>query len=141
MKILMFGWEFPPHISGGLGTASYGLTKGLSNFSDLELIFVVPKLFGDEDAGVAKLVGAGDVKMDFEKRYSNNIFSENSTSLISEKIDLDETYTIDEVFNNVTKIEINSVLTPYLQPDNFEAYLKNIRVFFTWNMVDTSTYH
>ena len=24
----MFGWEFPPHIAGGLGTASYGLTKG-----------------------------------------------------------------------------------------------------------------
>ena len=20
MKVLMFGWEFPPHISGGLGT-------------------------------------------------------------------------------------------------------------------------
>ena len=28
MKVLMFGWEFPPHILGGLGTASYGLTKG-----------------------------------------------------------------------------------------------------------------
>ena len=28
MKILMFGWEFPPHISGGLGTACYGLVKG-----------------------------------------------------------------------------------------------------------------
>lgn len=55
MKVLMFGWEFPPHISGGLGTASYGLTKGLSKIEDLELIFVVPKLFGDEDAGVAKL--------------------------------------------------------------------------------------
>lgn len=27
MKVLMFGWEFPPHILGGLGTASYGLTK------------------------------------------------------------------------------------------------------------------
>ena len=25
MKVLMFGWEFPPHILGGLGTASYGL--------------------------------------------------------------------------------------------------------------------
>ena len=27
MRVLMFGWEFPPHISGGLGTASYGLTN------------------------------------------------------------------------------------------------------------------
>lgn len=28
MNALMFGWEFPPHILGGLGTASYGLTRG-----------------------------------------------------------------------------------------------------------------
>jgi len=39
----MFGWEFPPHISGGLGTASYGLTKGMATLDDLEVIFVVPK--------------------------------------------------------------------------------------------------
>lgn len=30
MKVLMFGWEFPPYISGGLGTACYGMTKGLA---------------------------------------------------------------------------------------------------------------
>jgi hypothetical protein len=29
MRVLMLGWEFPPYISGGLGTACYGLTKGL----------------------------------------------------------------------------------------------------------------
>ena len=34
MKVLMFGWEFPPHILGGLGTASYGLTKGMSQQED-----------------------------------------------------------------------------------------------------------
>ena len=25
----MFGWEYPPHILGGLGTASFGITEGL----------------------------------------------------------------------------------------------------------------
>ena len=39
MKVLMFGWEFPPHILGGLGTASYGITKGLSEQSDMEITF------------------------------------------------------------------------------------------------------
>ena len=29
MKVLMFGWEFPPKILGGLAVASYGITKGL----------------------------------------------------------------------------------------------------------------
>ena len=30
MRVLMLGWEFPPHISGGLGTACYGITQGLT---------------------------------------------------------------------------------------------------------------
>ena len=30
MNALMFGWEFPQHITGGLGTACYGITKGLA---------------------------------------------------------------------------------------------------------------
>ena len=33
----MFGWEFPPHITGGLGTACFGLTKGLVKQPDLAL--------------------------------------------------------------------------------------------------------
>lgn len=61
MRVLMFGWEFPPNISGGLGTACYGLTKGLSSFSDVNVTFVVPKVFGGEDTRNIKLIGAGDV--------------------------------------------------------------------------------
>lgn len=57
MKVLMFGWEFPPHILGGLGTASYGMTKGLSQVDDMEITFCVPKLHGDEDHSFAKLIG------------------------------------------------------------------------------------
>jgi hypothetical protein len=58
MRVLMFGWEFPPHISGGLGTASYGLTKGMATFGDLDVIFVVPKSWGDEDQSIVRLIGA-----------------------------------------------------------------------------------
>ena len=61
MKVLMFGWEFPPHITGGLGTACYGLTKALSVYRDLDITFVVPKAFGDEDKTVAKFIGAEHV--------------------------------------------------------------------------------
>ena len=49
MKALMFGWEFPPHILGGLGTASYGLTRGMAQQEDMEITFVIPKPWGDED--------------------------------------------------------------------------------------------
>ncbi len=63
MKVLMFGWEFPPYISGGLGTACYGLTKGLISFGDINLTFVVPKSYGDEDIQGMKLIGANEVKL------------------------------------------------------------------------------
>ena len=42
LKVLMFGWEFPPHNSGGLGTACFGLTKALSQ-NGTEITFVLPK--------------------------------------------------------------------------------------------------
>jgi glycosyltransferase involved in cell wall biosynthesis len=61
MKVLMFGWEFPPHISGGLGTACYGLTRGLSHIPDLEVLFVVPKAYGDEDQRSINLIGANNI--------------------------------------------------------------------------------
>lgn len=55
MKVLMLGWEYPPHISGGLGTACEGLTIGLSRH-DVDILFVVPSLYGGERAGHMQLV-------------------------------------------------------------------------------------
>lgn len=57
MKVLMFGWEFPPHILGGLGTASYGMTRGLSKQEDMDIVFCIPKPWGDEDQSFVKLIG------------------------------------------------------------------------------------
>lgn len=58
MKALMFGWEFPPHILGGLGTASYGLTKGMHNCGNMDITFVIPKPWGDEERDFANIIGA-----------------------------------------------------------------------------------
>lgn len=66
MKALMFGWEFPPHILGGLGTACYGLTKGLSLQQDMEMTFVLPKPWGDEDQSFMKIIGANMVPIVYE---------------------------------------------------------------------------
>src|SRR5687768_3371189 len=49
IRVLMLGWEYPPHISGGLGTACEGLTRALSPL-DLDIDFVVPALYGVEHA-------------------------------------------------------------------------------------------
>ena len=56
----MFGWEFPPHISGGLGTACYGLTRGLME-QGADVLFVVPRLFGDEDTNHFRLLSASEI--------------------------------------------------------------------------------
>lgn len=53
----MFGWEFPPHLSGGLGTACHGLATALKE-QDVRLLFVVPKARGDESI---PLISASDV--------------------------------------------------------------------------------
>ena len=41
MRVFMLGWEFPPHISGGLGTACYGMTRGLDEVG-VRVCFVLP---------------------------------------------------------------------------------------------------
>ena len=80
MKALMFGWEFPPHILGGLGTASYGLTKGMAECGDMDITFVIPKPRGDEDKSFAHIVGAGntpvawrDVNWDYVQNRLGNV--------------------------------------------------------------------
>lgn len=95
MKVLMFGWEFPPNISGGLGTACYGLTKGLSTFDDVDVTFVVPKVFGDEDKSTINLIGAGDV------------------SITNSKISLEE------FGKSIDYFEVNSKLVPYVDPEDY----------------------
>ncbi len=77
MNVLMFGWEFPPHISGGLGTACYGLTRGLAGLKNTGVLFVVPKAFGDEDQSIIQLIGANKVPIT-QKEYQ---FSESNNSI------------------------------------------------------------
>jgi len=47
MNIFMLGWEFPPFISGGLGTACYGLTRALDDLGH-HVIFVLPQAVSPE---------------------------------------------------------------------------------------------
>ncbi len=55
----MLGWEYPPHISGGLGTACEGLSKALARLG-VDIDFVVPHLFGGENAAHMNLIGSLD---------------------------------------------------------------------------------
>ena len=95
MRVLMFGWEFPPHISGGLGTASFGLTKGMSTLDDLEVIFVVPKVWGDEDQTRVRLIGANQIPVAFKQVFYKGFR------------------------HPIEKIEVSSKIVPYTDPEDF----------------------
>lgn len=71
----MFGWEFPPHILGGLGTASYGLTRGMAQQPDMEITFVIPKPWGDEDQSFLKIIGACNVPVVWKENDWNYVNS------------------------------------------------------------------
>ncbi|MCJ7730141.1 MAG: glycosyltransferase family 4 protein [Sedimentisphaerales bacterium] len=58
MRVLMLGWEFPPFISGGLGTACYGLTKALDQMG-VEITFVLPTMVQSRYATHVKLLTPG----------------------------------------------------------------------------------
>ena len=60
MKVFMLGWEFPPFISGGLGTACYGLTKAMSNLGT-EIVFVLPTMLEGDFASHVELISPGGV--------------------------------------------------------------------------------
>ena len=96
MRVLMFGWEFPPHIAGGLGTACYGLTRGLAR-NGVEVIFVVPKAYGDEDQRFIRVVNASDVDAVYTAGESDS-----------------------EIWKHVKFMEINSNMGPYISPEQFE---------------------
>ena len=66
MRVLMLGWEFPPFISGGLGTACYGLTKALSG-RGVRVTFVLPKAIGAEHRGSQRAGGRALTQADHVK--------------------------------------------------------------------------
>ena len=94
----MFGWEFPPHISGGLGTACFGLTKGLAKHQ-VDIRFVVPKAYGDENQESVRLVNASDVTVNMK----------------------DSVYK--EYWKRIEYMEIGSNIIPYVSPEEFSRIL------------------
>ena len=60
LRVLMLGWEFPPFITGGLGTACYGLTRALDR-QNVEVTFVLPKTVPADSASHVRLVSPGSI--------------------------------------------------------------------------------
>lgn len=63
----MLGWEFPPHNSGGLGTACLGLTQALAS-QDVDLTFVLPRKIEVKDPKV-KFLFADDERFKVKLKF------------------------------------------------------------------------
>ena len=80
MKVLMFGWEYPPHVFGGLATANYGISQGLHAQGDMDITLCLPHPFGDEDRSACNIVAMNavpiawrDVSADYVRERVGNI--------------------------------------------------------------------
>jgi glycogen synthase len=102
-NILMFGWEFPPHISGGLGTACLGLTMALQK-ENCNILFVVPRAMGDEPI---PLINASGVLVD--PQWQENTWQTKS-----------------EIPGSIQLIVIPASVLPYGHQEQSHESLKNI---------------
>lgn len=105
MRVLMFGWEFPPHISGGLGTACFGLTRALAK-TGVEILFVVPRLKEAPAAGHLRLLSASGtaVSASILRRFER---------------------TVREIWEDRLTIRpIESILFPYATPESYAEHLR-----------------
>ncbi len=100
MRVFMLGWEFPPFISGGLGTACYGLTKAMNTLG-LKVTFVLPKMVEDQYATHVKLLSPASL----------------TDASVTTSFKIDE-------LKNVTFEAINSPLRPYSTPTSYQERME-----------------
>lgn len=98
MRILMFGWEFPPVISGGLGTACYEISRSLSRHGNA-ITFVVPRTAGTAVKTPVQLVDASREPVPYPP-------------------------TVDEFFEALDIRPVDSILRPYLNDLEYQSILQ-----------------
>lgn len=114
IKVLMLGWEYPPHIAGGLGIACHGLSESLKE-EGVQITFVVPHLSGDEDGSKVNLLSASDVKIKLASK--DNIPATSSyqsilnTAIANEEAQRSETILVNSTLSSYNLAHINHEVT------------------------------
>ncbi len=102
----MFGWEFPPHISGGLGTACFGLTKSLAK-SDTQILFVVPRADGETTAKELEIINASNILVPLSSEEVKQ----------PERKHIRSTKPTKKEESKIITLRVNADLSPYNSPD------------------------
>ncbi len=104
MRIFMLGWEFPPYISGGLGTACHGLTQALSDLG-LDITFVLPKPIEVPQSSHVKMLSPSQI---YDRRPDAQADSAAEAAV------------------RVTFRTIDSLLKPYATPEYYQQRIDEI---------------
>lgn len=107
----MLGWEFPPFISGGLGTACFGLTKGLDRL-DVRVLFVLPKPVASDFVTHVEIVAPGRPTPQMERRRRTSSY-------------------VSYESQNVQFRTIDAELRPYMRPKSAETVKHQEKTYHT----------
>ena len=124
-QVLMFGWEFPPFISGGLGTACYGLTTSMKKYG-AEVHFVLPT-FGNHETNMSEipLINASEVEV------PNRI-------IINEEI-IKKNRRLYEIFSQITHVD--TLLRPYMTESVYQEELLRRRQMVDPEIKEMMSHH
>jgi glycosyltransferase involved in cell wall biosynthesis len=106
----MLGWEFPPHISGGLGTACYGMTKGLDEIG-VDVCFVLPTAIPVDTASHVKLRGPA--------RAAAGASPAAAATATTEQI-------VSREFEHVELRRVEALLQPYATPESYDEAVRKL---------------
>ncbi len=105
-KVLMFGWEFPPLLTGGVGSACYGLTRHLA-LQGVEIDFVLPSIPVKMHHLFLNLLDARDY------------FSTSGNTKLQNNSDL--------TYSHLAALHTNNLLlTPYLDQKQYQQIISQI---------------
>lgn len=135
MKVLMFGWEFPPHISGGLGTACFGLTQSLIK-ERVKVLFVVPKTSEDQARTHKFLVNASQVFLESKNGKKDRATSWRKTTHLFQPAAGKKLAKVPPVVSQQSfeYVEISADMKPYNHPWNRPKEKRTVPLM-EWNHV------
>ncbi|HEV7300847.1 MAG TPA: glycosyltransferase [Tepidisphaeraceae bacterium] len=121
MRVFMLGWEFPPFISGGLGTACYGLTKAMSALGT-DILFVLPRPVSTPFSSHLTLVSPSPEAVATASAGGRSSSSPGvGTSPVVTEFRMDE-------FEHVTFRTVDAqMVDPYTRPEDYDVQIKTIR--------------
>jgi glycogen(starch) synthase len=125
-RVLMLGWEYPPHISGGLGTACEGLTRALAPLG-VDIDFIVPTLYGVEDAPHMRL-GSADAPplRDAVRSAERTFIAGDLPDEVRQRLGALEAAggAKRRVVSGVEVVSIPALVSPYMSAGDYDSWLK-----------------